>query len=295
MSQGGVDAVERALRILECFTSERPSCSLAELARETGFHKSTILRLIHSLEHFNYIERDAAGRYHVGPAPWRLGAIYRQGFHLGDAVCPVLRELLELTGETVAFYVRRGDHRVCLYRENSRRAARHHVEVGEALLLDKGSGGHVLQAFDGARGPLYEQIRRDGYAVSLGERDPDVAGVAAPVFGPDGNLVGALLISGLRWRFTQSRVSELVEHVVRGARDVGHRLGSARPGIAEEGVRHERGGGRRLRGCSGGGGSLVADADHRYASQRDPICRLRGRGADGPYQLPGDDLADVAR
>ena len=64
--------------------------------------------------------------------------------------------------------------------------------------LDAGSGGHVLMAFAGTPGTRYDQIRRDGYCVSRGERDPDVVGIGAPVFGSDREPVGALLLSASR-------------------------------------------------------------------------------------------------
>jgi len=228
MTEGGVEAVERALRLLEAFVGAGTWLELRELAARSGLNKATILRIARSLEAYGHLRRDAQGRYALGPGLWRLGSIYRQSFDLGDLIRPILQELVEATQETAAFYVRVGDARVCLYRRNSPRPARHVVEEGNQLPLDVGSGGHILTAFAGARGERYEQIRRDGYCVSRGERDPDVVGIGAPVFGGDGELVGALLLSGLTSRFGEDQVKRYVALVVDAAKRLSEALGSQR-------------------------------------------------------------------
>ena len=178
-----VEAVERALSILDAFTAERPSLSLAELAERTGFYPSTILRLASSLARFGYMHRGADGQFRLGPTPLRLGLLYRQAFNLTDYVRPALARLVERTGETAAFYVREGDKRICLYRQHTQRLVRHHLEEGAELPLDVGASAHVLMAFTGGSGPTYEKVRAAGLYVSIGERDPETAAIAAPCSG----------------------------------------------------------------------------------------------------------------
>ena len=102
MSNDRVEAVERALAILDAFRADRPAMTLSEIAAATGFYKSTILRLAGSLERLGYLIREENGVFRLGPAPWRLGSIYRAGFNLGDAIRPQLRRLVEATGETAS-------------------------------------------------------------------------------------------------------------------------------------------------------------------------------------------------
>ncbi|HXP96669.1 MAG TPA: IclR family transcriptional regulator C-terminal domain-containing protein [Telmatospirillum sp.] len=90
---------------------------------------------------------------------------------------------------------------MCLYRENSPRAMRHHLDEGVRLPLEKGAGGRVLLAFNGGGDPVGAEIRRQGYCISLGERDPDIAAAAVPLIDHAGRLRGALCVSGLRSRF----------------------------------------------------------------------------------------------
>lgn len=201
MAEQRVEALERALTILEAFREGQESLSLADIAKATGLYKSTILRLCGSLERFQYIRRDEDGRFHLGPSLWRLGSLYRKNFDFGDQIRPELRRLVSVTGETASFYVREGKERLCLYRENSRKSARHHLDEGVRLPISNGAAGRVLMAYDGAAGAPFDAIRVDGFYVSRGERDPDICAVAVPVFGASGSMRGALSVSGLITRF----------------------------------------------------------------------------------------------
>ena len=211
MSEQRVESVERALALLECFDRDHPQLSLAELAARSDLYKSTILRLAASLERCGYLVRRPDGRFRIGPTPARLAAIYREAFDLQTLIRPELVRLVERTGETASFYVRDGSVRVCLYRENSKRSARHHLDEGVTFPLDSGATGHVLRAFGEPRDPRDERWRSAGHAVSLGERDPDLAAIAVPVLGPDGRLYGALSVSGIVTRFSDDRRQGFIE------------------------------------------------------------------------------------
>lgn len=211
MSEQRVEAVERALSLLECFQRGRTVLSLAELGEITGMYKSTILRLAASLERFGYLVRREDGRFRLGPATARLAELYRQGFDLERLIRPELVRLVQVTGETASFYIREADVRICLYRENSTRAARHHLDEGATLPLNSGASGHVLRAFGDESDPSEEAVRAAGYALSLGERDPDLAAIAVPVTNRAGKLYGALAVSGIVTRFTEENRRKMLE------------------------------------------------------------------------------------
>ena len=217
---GGVEAVERALRVLDCFEPGDAGLSLKEVADRSGVNKATILRLSVSLEKFGHITRDAEGLFHLGPSLWRLGSVFRQNLRMGPVVRPVLAELVKSTGESASFYVQRGNSGVCLYRVNSHRLARDHVEEGEIIPLSTGSSGQVLDAFSLRKGKEAADIRKAGYYLSLGERDPDVAGLSVPVLGLEDELLGAVSLSGLRVRFDNAAVEGYRAAVLEAARKI---------------------------------------------------------------------------
>jgi DNA-binding IclR family transcriptional regulator len=225
----GVDAVDRALTVMTAFTEAQSVLSLQELAQKTGFYKSTILRLCASLERFGYLNRGADGRFRLGPTCGRLGSVFQSSFDLEKYIRPVLAHLVEETSETASFYVRDKDRRVCLFRENSNRAIRHHVEEGDQLPLDRGAAGLALLAASDARGERFERIRREGYVVTLGERDPDAASIAATVFDAKGAPLGALAVSGLRSRFTSEVIDQLRKQLLTAVAQIESRLGRVKP------------------------------------------------------------------
>ncbi|GGK34983.1 IclR family transcriptional regulator [Salinarimonas ramus] len=196
--------MERALTLLDCFDETSESLTLAELARRSGLYKSTILRLATSLERFGHLVRGSDGRFRLGPALWRLGSLYRRAFDLAETIRPELKVLVDETGETASFYVREGDARVCLYRRNSPKAMRHHLSEGARLSLEGGASAKVLLAFGDDPADHDAGVRASGHAISLGARDPEIAAIAVPVFGPGRRLRGALAVSGPLSRFDEA-------------------------------------------------------------------------------------------
>jgi len=71
------------------------------------------------------------------------------------------------------------------------------------LPLDAGASAHVLAAFSDGKGPKAKAVRQRGYCVSLGERDPQLAAVAVPIFDLTGTFRGSLAVSGLIGRFSE--------------------------------------------------------------------------------------------
>ena len=222
---GGVEAVERALRVLDIFVPGDTGLSLKQVSDRSGVNKATILRLSVSLEKFGHITRDAKGLFHLGPSLWRLGSVFRQNLRMGPIVRPVLADLVNATGESASFYVQRGNSGVCLYRVNSHRPARDHVEEGEIIPLSIGSSGQVLDAYSIRQGKQANNIRKSGYYLSLGERDPDVAGLSVPVLGLEDELLGAVSLSGLRVRFNETTVDAYRAAVFDAARQIRAEIG----------------------------------------------------------------------
>ena len=122
---------------------------------------------------------------------------------------PEMRALVERTQESAAFHVRQGDQRLVLFRVDSPQLLRDHVRAGDLLPLDRGAGGRVLMAYGGAKGRLYDKVRRDGYVMITGDRVPGLAGISAPVWRSGPELVGALTLTLPEQRLQPSFTDEL--------------------------------------------------------------------------------------
>ena len=218
------ESVERALSILTAFSIRRPRMTLAELAAETGLHKSTILRLTKSLAVYGFIDRDAEGRFSVGASIWHLGLIFRQDFDTGETIRPVLRELVKLTGETASFFVRAGSDRVCLYRENSPILEKYGVEEGMRLRLGTGASGWVLRRYSGEEMPDLTLFNENGTVSLDATRNPNIASISTPVFSGAGALRGALTISGLNTTFTAQVRASFIRDLEAHAASLGKQM-----------------------------------------------------------------------
>lgn len=207
----GVQAVDKALSLLQCFAEDRQKLHLKDFAAATGLYKSTILRLLDSLIRGGMVIRSADDSYMLGPQIFYLGGIYRATFDLETTVKPLIHSLGERLAESLIFYVRVGDERVCLYRHNSRMPLRHHVEIGTRHHLSVGgSAAHVLRAWTEPDSPEGEDIRARGYATSAGERLPGLSSISTGLFALSGRFLGALVISGASERFgIEERISSL--------------------------------------------------------------------------------------
>ena len=222
--EGGVAAVDRALSILDALTDDK--ITLAELSKRTGLYKSTVLRLAKSLEKFGYLQRTEEGLYRLGSKVFYLGSIYQRNFRTSELVPPVLRRLTEELKEGASFYVREDDQRVCLHRVEASRSVRDSVHEGDRLMLTVGAAGHVIRAFNGARGERFDDIRRDLYSASFGERDTETAAIACPVFGAGQAFVGALSISGPRYRMEALGIERALPVLFKHARELSKTFGA---------------------------------------------------------------------
>jgi DNA-binding IclR family transcriptional regulator len=223
-NQTGVAAVERALAILGAFRDGDTSLTLHELARRTALYKSTILRLLTSLEKRGCILRLTDGSYQLGPMLVRWGSLYLTSVRIETHVTPVLSQLARDTGESATFYTPQGHARLCLARVDCAHSVRDHVKVGDLLPLDRGAGGKVILAYNGdAR--KRNRAPQATVMASFRERDPEGAGIAAPVFGGDGSLRGAIALSGSATRFNEHALPRLSKVLLAAARELTVRLG----------------------------------------------------------------------
>ncbi|CAG9186423.1 IclR family transcriptional regulator [Cupriavidus pampae] len=220
-------AVTRALQILEAFSADDTSLTLSELSRRVGMGKSTVLRTARTLARSEYLVQREDGQWRLGAAAGWLGARYQAAFRVNETVEPVLRRVSDETRESAAFYVREGDTRACLVRVEGPGAVRHHVRVGERLSLS-GAPGRVLRAFAGEAGAPYEAIRKDGFYISMGEREPEVSSLAVPVFGINWTLAGALCISGPISRLTREKLAMHVDLMLSAGKEVSYAISGSR-------------------------------------------------------------------
>ncbi|MFC4810735.1 IclR family transcriptional regulator [Paenibacillus sp. GCM10023250] len=239
-----VRAVERALDLLLCFT-ERREWAMTELAEQVGLHKSTVHRMLATLEQRGFVARDAASdRYRLGLRIWELSANMSGADDPAVIGLPEMERLRDLLGETVSLYLRDGNERIRIQAVQSIQAIRRVAPIGARLPLYVGASSKVLIAFEEPeqreellqdaswpaqfdRAQYREQLeewRNLGYAMSVEERELGAAAVAAPIFSRTGKLVAALSVSGPSNRLTPEKMREQAPAVMEAAKRLGSML-----------------------------------------------------------------------
>ena len=188
--------------------------------------------------------------YMMGSKVLAWAGIYTVTSDVRTAALPVMVRLQEQTRETISLYVLEGHERVCVERLESPETVRIVARVGRRIPLYAGSAGKVFLAFmsennresilreidlvamteqtitdsDVLRANL-DQIYRRGFAVSRGEWIIDASGTAAPIFDQRGQIAAAISISGPRQRFTDEKIKEMADLLIKEAAQISFNLG----------------------------------------------------------------------
>ncbi len=239
--QHGVRSVNRALDILTLLTADRPAVTIREIVEATGLPKTTVVRLVSTLEQSGLLWATTGG-YMAGPGLWRWAHLAQRSWELPPETQRAMRDLAAGQRETVNVYVPRDIFRVCVAQQESPQPLRHVVHVGDELPMWAGATAKVL--LRDASAALLERVARSspygpghvkqlrewineaavrGFATSHGEREEGLSAVAAPIVGRSGSVVAALSLSGPTVRFTESRVAEFAAEVKRKAQQLSER------------------------------------------------------------------------
>lgn len=247
-----IQAVERALNILDLFSEQKVELNLAEISQLTGLHKSTLHSLLKTLQAQGYIEQTESN------APYRLGVkLLERGYLVQrsrDFIAiarPFLEELSERTGQTVhlgvldgksGVYVDKveGTRSIIVYSRIGRRMPIHTTAIGKVLLAFQSPAviGRTLDGYDfatatentiterGAYEAALAKVRTDGFAVDEQENVRGCRCAAVPVWGHDRKLVAAISISTVVENVSMDEFKSFIEQLkVTGAsvsRDLGY-------------------------------------------------------------------------
>ena len=239
-----MQAIERAFAVLRAIKAADGSSGVSEVARNTGLPKSTVSRLLSSLEEERIIERvDGAGRYTIGPGLVHLAGGAAALGTLREVTHPYLRDLAEATGESSGLTVPDGNTALYLDHVSSDGSVRtrdwtgmrfpyHTIAPGLALMMTW-SEASIGRLADRGLEPFTEQTittkrdlmsrltraRREGFVWTMGDFDLEINGVAAPVRNNDGDAVGAISTYGPSYRFPgETDTGHLAERVRETAR-----------------------------------------------------------------------------
>jgi IclR family transcriptional regulator, acetate operon repressor len=230
----GSQSIDRAAQLLVAVADSLDPIGVGELAEATDLPKSTVSRLVAALERHALVQRDGArGPLRPGPVMLRLA---RRGVGERDLVglsADSLRRLADASEETINLAVPTplgvehlsqidSPHFIGSSNWIGRRVPHQTTAVGKVFLA---YGAVRLPRELAALEPELDAVRARGYATAIGELEPGLAAMAAPVRAGAGDVFAALSISGPEHRLTRIRMAELASPLMREAAIVSARLG----------------------------------------------------------------------
>ncbi len=247
----GASVIVNVIDVLRCFTVEHPVLGVTEIAAQVGLHKSSVSRILVTLEQERIVARDEATRkYSLGLGLIAVAGPLLANLDVRRVSFPFLNELARDTGETAVLTIWDGLESVSVEQIPSIHQVKHtsamgsryntalsasvqvflaHEDAGRAAALLE-SGTVVLpESTAGARADYLarlEAVRRRGYAANHGETSPDEVGVAAPVFDHRGTVVASAMIAAPYYRVSEEQLHQLGAACMRAARQISLRLGS---------------------------------------------------------------------
>ncbi|MDN7671245.1 IclR family transcriptional regulator [Burkholderia oklahomensis] len=248
-----VPGLERGLRILAEFSPREPVLGAPELSKRLGIPRTTVFRLLQTLESLGFLERaDKDRNYRLGVAVLRLGFEYLSSLELTDLGLPVIEGLRDATGFTTHIVIRDGRDVVFVAKaQNAGRAfGSVRVNVGTRLPAHATTHGHVLmgdlslaqlcalypepalervtkatpETVDALFGVIRDDARR-GYGIGNSAFERDISVVTAPVRNDASKIVAVVTVTVPRPEIDASLVADgLIDKVLRAAAELSRRL-----------------------------------------------------------------------
>jgi IclR family transcriptional regulator, KDG regulon repressor len=227
-----IKSLKRSIQILNSFTLQKKELGITELSKKLNLHKSTIHRILVTLEDENIVMKNKISqKYRLGMKLFEYGNITIDQFEIKKYALPIVEDLAKKTEESIDLNIIIDDKRVSVEKIESLHEIRAIIQLGRSLPLYCGGSGKAILAFLPASkieriiskenlislGPKtitdqsilrehLKEIRKNGYAQSFEERVSGSSSIAAPIFDYKGNVIASISISGPITRFTKKKI-----------------------------------------------------------------------------------------
>jgi DNA-binding IclR family transcriptional regulator len=244
-----IRAVERALDVLTCFSHQTPELTMTQIAEQSGINKSTVHRLLATLEGKRFVEREpATGVYRLGIRFLQMAYLTLEHNDLRRIAAPFLQKLSQQYRENINLAVLDGADVIYIDVVESPQRIKLAAAIGQRLpAFCTASGKAILACLPQEKVqrilelgmPRYTQhtilsseaffedmchARKRGYATSEQEFEEGINAVAAPIFFGSNQPVGSISVAGPFYRFTHERMIEIGAVVVATAQEIAHEI-----------------------------------------------------------------------
>ncbi len=216
-----ITSLEKAINILEILQKPPYSYKVTELSNLSGFNRTTVHRLLSTLEKAKFVIRNQDTKeFKIGPSIYQMGCIYLNNFNYKDMILKILEDISKETEESVGYAVLEGDTVLSLYEIEINQPLKMNYKPGLYYPINRGCYGKCLMAYNEpeiVRKLLqnqefekitkytltepdeiikeYQLIKEQGYVVSYCEVSSYAIGVGIPVFNSKGQVKACVAVS----------------------------------------------------------------------------------------------------
>lgn len=237
MKDNIVTAVDDAL-LLMMLLGEKNNLGLSELARLSGMNKSKVYRLLCTLEHRDFVQKnDNPVTYHLGHQLLSLGNCARQQINYIQVADIEAEHLRQLFDENIQLRIRDHHEILQVLHKPSGQSLQVRSEAGNRRQLGSGASGRVLLAYapttvqalfvekNNSLTKSLDEIRARGFAITRGELTAGIGAIAAPIFSQQGECIAALSISLPLSRFSDEKEHSMTEQLLQATQRISRQLG----------------------------------------------------------------------
>ena len=245
-----IRAVERALDVLLCFSRQTPELTMTQIAEQVGMHKSTVHRLLGTLERKRFLQREpATGLYRPGIRLIQMAYLPLEHNDLRRLATPFLQKLCDESLETVDLAVLDDQEVIYLDVIESPQRVKLAAATGMRLPAYCTASGKAILAFlpDEAvqrtlRGGMrrytagtlatpealfehLQQVRERGFALSEQEYEQGINAIGAPILDQNNRPLGSVAVAGPAYRLTRERMLEIGQLILDTVHEISHEVG----------------------------------------------------------------------
>lgn len=231
-----VGTTNRVISLLRLLAESKGTVGVKNVADALNLPMSTSHRLLDMMTEAGFVEKDQVRRrYGVGMEYFRIANLVAQRPSAALTLQPILNKITETTGESTILSVYLPTQRRMTYAAkcDTPESLRYKIDLFEQLPLEWGSTGLAILAWlpEAVQSQIFEEsqpspvsgkrmtrtvfdariarTRRDGFALTEGEKVPDSIGIAAPLFSGPGVIFGSLAVTIPKFRFDRSRTDDI--------------------------------------------------------------------------------------
>lgn len=249
-SKGRIQAIDRSVSILNCFSKNKRELKLSEISDETNLNKSTVHGILSTLKYHGYINQDEkTQKYRLGLELLKYGELVLGAIDISTIAKPIICMMSRSLGETVHIGIMDGSEIVYVLKAESEDSIKISASIGSRSPLFLTADGrailahmnlekaiiHIPEKMDKlTENTIIERekfidelkiIRKNGYAIDNEEIMEGIVCIAAPIFDYDGEARYGMSILGPASRLTGEKLQECLELILDKAKEISHNIG----------------------------------------------------------------------